>query len=307
MNRRDFIASASAAAVTVALPRLRLFASQGAAASPPLVTTFEEVRRGVGIFTGNGGTIGYLVNGAGALAVDSQFVPGAEACVAGLKTRAPRGLQLLVNTHHHLDHTKGNVVFRPLVKRILAHATCAEWHRKVAAQEGSTAQEAFADTTFTTTWREDFGDETVEARYYGAGHTSGDAVVTFQKANIVHMGDLLAVGAHPNIDRPVGGSVIDWITVLEQVAKTASADTIFIAGHARAGAVLAKTAGVLQFRDYFSAALDHARKGRAAGRSREEVQKLEALPGFEDYIVRIPRFTLAFVLGICYDEVGDKG
>ncbi|MDH4063010.1 MAG: MBL fold metallo-hydrolase [Acidobacteriota bacterium] len=307
MNRRRFLVSSSAAAVAAACPRLPAFARQAATALPPLVTRFEEVRRGVGVFTGNGGTIGYLVNDAGAMAVDSQFVPGAEACVAGLKTRAPNGVQLLINTHHHLDHTKGNVAFRPLVKRIVAHETCAAWHRTVAAQEGTATLEAFADTTFATTWSEAFGDEAVEARYHGAGHTSGDAVITFQKANVVHMGDLLAVRAHPNIDRPVGGSVIQWIAALEQVTKAASNDTIFIAGHAKDGAVLARRADVLHFRDYFTAALNYARKGLAAGQPKAEVQQLDTLPGFDDFIVRIPRFTLAFVLGICYDEVAGTG
>lgn len=306
MNRRTFLAATPAAAAALAFRRDVLLAqtagAQPVAAQPPLVTKFEDVRRGVGIFTGNGGTIGYLVNTAGAAAVDSQFRDGGEACVAGLKTRTPKGPQLLLNTHHHLDHTKGNVAFRPLVSRIVAHATCVEWHKKVAAQENTTAQEAFADTTFTTSWKDTFGDETIEARHYGAGHTAGDAVITFQQANVMHMGDLLAIKAHPNIDRPVGGSVVSWIAVLERVAGAASNDTIFVAGHAKDGAVLAKKADVLHFRDYFSAAMDHVRAGIKTGQAREQVVAAPALKGFEDYIVRVPRFTLAFVLGVCHDE-----
>jgi glyoxylase-like metal-dependent hydrolase (beta-lactamase superfamily II) len=300
MNRRHFLLSTSAAAVSAALPRTPAFA-QPAATPPPLVTRFEEIRRGVGYFTGNGGTIGYLVNAAGAAAVDSQFVEPARACVAGLRSRAP--LQLLINSHHHFDHTRGNVAFRPQVRSIVAHANCLAWHKRMAAQDGTTAQEAFADTTFTSAWRQSFGDETIHARYYGPGHTSGDAVITFENANVVHMGDLLAVRAHPNIDRPVGGSVVGWVSVLEAVAGAADDETVFIAGHGRDGVVLVRKADVLNFRDYFSAALDHARKAA----SKEELQALTALPGFEDYITRIPRFSLAFVLGICHDEVGGRG
>ena len=37
------------------------------------------------MFIGQGGTIGYLVNGDGAIGVDSQFMNTAEICVAGLK------------------------------------------------------------------------------------------------------------------------------------------------------------------------------------------------------------------------------
>jgi hypothetical protein len=61
---------------------------------------------------------------------------------------------------------------------------------------------------------------------------------------------------------------------------------------------------VLAFRNYFTAVLDHVQKGMKAGQSKEEIQKLDAVKGFEDYIVRNPRFSLAFVLGVCYDELG---
>ena len=99
MNRRNFISLSTTGAAGVLLSRnlmgFRLAGGYGAratcgAAAPP-VTKFEELRRGVGIFIGTGGTIGYLVNGDGALAVDSQFMNTAAICVEGLKTRAPKG------------------------------------------------------------------------------------------------------------------------------------------------------------------------------------------------------------------------
>lgn len=299
MNRRHFLLTTSTAAAGAVLPRVPAFA-QPAATPPPPVTKFEEIRRGVGCFTGSGGTIGYLVNRDGAVAVDSQFVESARVCVTGLRSRAP--IQLLLNTHHHFDHTRGNVAFRPQVRHIVAHANCLSWHRRTAAQDGTAADEAFADTTFTTSWRQSFGDETIRAQYYGPGHTEGDAVITFEQANIVHMGDLLALRAHPNIDRPAGGSVVGWVSVLEAAAEAADNDTVFIAGHGKDGVILAKKAEVLNFRDYFSAGLERARK---AG-SKDELQNVDTLPGFEDYIARIPRFSLGFVLGICYDEVGGR-
>ena len=53
----------------------------------------------------------------------------------------------------------------------------------------------------------------------------------------MHMGDLLFNRAHPNIDRAQGARIDNWITILETVAKRASNDTIFIAGHAKDNAV----------------------------------------------------------------------
>jgi cyclase len=298
MNRRQFIASSSAGIAGVTLSRNLSWAQQPAA---PPVTRFEELRRGVGLFIGSGGTIGYLVNSAGALAVDSQFMNTATICAAGLKERSPKGVTLLLNTHHHGDHTSGNKAFAG-VSKIVAHANCLASHRKVTEEAKTVDQQAYATSTFTDVWTETFGDETIEGRYFGPGHTGGDAVYHFQRADVMHMGDLLFNRAHPNIDRVQGARIDNWITILETVAKRASNDTIIIAGHGRDNAVRNTRAELLHFRNYLSAALEHARAGVKAGQSKEEVQKLTALKGFEDTLSLNERLTMAFVLGIAYDE-----
>jgi cyclase len=251
------------------------------------------------MFIGQGGNIGYLVNADGAIGIDSQFMNTAEICVAGLKQRAPKGIAMLLNTHHHGDHTGGNKAYG--VSKIVAHENCLKSHR--ATTEKNAADQAYATTTFTDVWTEKFGDETIEMRYFGPGHTGGDAVIHFQQANVIHMGDLLFNRAHPNIDRAQGARIDNWLTVLETVSKRASNDTIFIAGHAKDNAVRNGRAEILHFRDYLTAVLNHARAGVKAGQSKEEVQKLPVLKGFEDNASPNARLTLAFVLGIAYDEV----
>lgn len=301
ITRRDFLTTSSLALAGAGLAAGRPFAQ--APATPP-VTTFTDLRRGVGVFTGNGGHIGYLVNDAGAIAVDSQFPDMAKIVVAGLKQRAPKGIEMLLNTHHHGDHTGGNMVFRGAVKRIVAHERCIANHQRVAREAGNEAQQAFADTPFKDTWKATFGDETVTGTYYGAGHTGGDAVYHFQKANIAHGGDLLFFRAHPNIDLVAGASAVNWISVLEKATKAHDDDTIYIFGHGKQPT--GKKADVLYFRDYLSAAVDHARKGLAAGKSKEEIQKVDVLKGFEDVQPLNQRLSLAFVIGICVDELSTK-
>jgi cyclase len=306
MNRRHFVISSTAAVAGLALGRVSARAQAPATPPAPLVTAFTELRRGVGVFTASGGTIGYLLNGDGAVAVDSQYMNNAEICVAGLKQRSPKGIAMLLNTHHHADHTGGNLAFRSSVQKIVAHEACAAWHRKTAEQAGTQAQQAFADTTFAESWKADFGDETVHARYYGAGHTSGDAVITFEKANVVHMGDLLFNRAHPNIDRPAGANLANWIRVLGQASDAASSDTLFIAGHAKEMMVKTTKADVAHFANYLTAVLDHARKSMRAGQSKDALQKTATLPGFEDTIQLNPRLSLGFVLGIAFDELNER-
>ena len=147
-------------------------------------------------------------------------MPTAEICVAGLKQRAPKGIELLINTHHHGDHTSGN---RRLPARRQAHPRAREL-RDVAAQgrragrgkaarrrrRGARCRPSYADSTFKDTWSVDFGGETVHVRYFGPGHTSGDAVIFFEKANVIHAGDLLFRRVHPRVDGPAGASVVNW-------------------------------------------------------------------------------------------------
>ena len=299
-TRRDFLAT-SASTLALGLGSRRALAQP--AAAPPPETKFVDLRRGVGMFIGTGGTIGYLVNGAGAVAIDSQFANTATIAVAGLKTRSPKGIEMLLNTHHHGDHTGGNLVFRGAVNRIVSHVNCLEWHRKTAAAAKAESQTSFADTTFTDSWKSDFGDETIQARYYGPGHTSGDSVVRFQNANIVHMGDLMFYLRNPRVDRGAGASIKNWIVTLESVAKDNPADTIYIAGHSKVNLPLnVMRADLLKFRDYFSGLLAYVQKGIASGRSAAEIVKVASVPGFTDY-EGSPEGTIQ----AAYDELTAKG
>ena len=49
----------------------------------------------------------------------------ARICLDGINERSgSRPIDFLVNTHHHGDHTAGNVVFKPVTKKILAQVNC---------------------------------------------------------------------------------------------------------------------------------------------------------------------------------------
>ena len=176
----------------------------------------------------------------------------------------------------------------------------------MAAEAKAESQTSFADTTFTDGWKTSFGDETIQARYYGPGHTSGDAVYHFEHANVVHMGDLLFNRAHPNIDRAAGANTGNWIAVIEKVSKAHSNDTIFIAGHAKDDEARCTKADLAHFRDYLTACMDTAAKALRGGQAKEEMQRMTSLPGFEDNVSPNARLTLGFVLGLCYDELSER-
>lgn len=313
MNRRDFLVNSSllVSASLVARAQSAAPVSAPAAVAPkappaPTVTEFRPLRRGVGLFTARGGTIGYLANKDVLAVVDTQFADTAALFLAGLPGRGDRMLDVVINTHHHADHTGGNLVLKPSAKTIVAHANVPKLQFAAAEKAGTLAKQAYADTTFPEVWRRELGDEIVTAQYHGAGHTSGDVIVTFEKANVVHMGDLYFNRMYPVVDRSAGASFRHWITVLEEAAKTYPADAIYIFGHGSTKfGVTGKRDELLVLRDYISALLAHVEKQIAAGEPKEKIVALENFPGFPDFHLPLPN-RLGGNLGAAYDELTEK-
>ncbi len=311
-SRRDFLALSAVGVVAGAIGRptlARAWQQQPA----PITPVFTPLRRNVGYFTGRGGTIGYLVNSTGVAVVDSQFMDSAKLCIDGLQERSKNhGVDVLINTHHHGDHTGGNMAFKGMAKKVVASARAAELQKQVydtavkaATEKGGAAPAEIlvADRTFTTTWSEDLGDEKITARTYTPAHTSGDAIVFFEKANVVHMGDLLFNRSHPVIDRAAGASIQNWVKMMDAIGKAHSNDTIFIAGHANAKfSPVCAQADLKVMGSYLTALLDFVNTQIKAGKTREDIIAMkDVLKGFDDHGPLTARPLTA-----AYDELQNK-
>lgn len=298
-TRRNFLKASAIGALASSLP---LSAVRGRAKHVLSEGVFTELRRGVGTFTARGGTIGWLVNPDGCTVVDSQFPDTAAECLAGLRSRGGSTIDALINTHHHGDHTGGNAAFREATRKIVAHHESLQLHQR-ATTESPDAQ-AYADTTFQREWLLELGDETIRAKHYGPGHTGGDCTVSFDAANVIHMGDLVFNRAHPFIDRASGASISGWIETLETVAAEHSVDTLYIFGHGSSEAgVTGSRADLLVQRDYLSAVFEAGRQAVAAGLTREEAFALTAVPGFEDYASIAQWLTAGRSIVTAHDEI----
>ena len=316
MNRREFLVRSSLLASAGLLARASLVAETSAAPTvpvktpagspPPSVPQFKELRGGVGYFTDKGGTIGWLSQPGALMVVDTQFPDTAAVCLAGLPGRGDRVIDVVLNTHHHGDHTGGNGIFKPATLVIVAQANVPELMRAAAAKSGKPDTQTYPGVTFPEKWRREFGSETVTARYFGPAHTRGDVIVHFEKANVVHLGDLVFNRIYPVIDRPGGASIRHWVTVLETAVKTYPADAIYIFGHGNPKfGVTGSHADMLAQRDYFSALLAHVEKGIAAGKPKTEIVALENFPGFDDLHAPLPN-RLQGNLSVAYDELTEK-
>jgi cyclase len=89
-------------------------------------------------------------------------------------------------------------------------------------------------------------------------------VVIFEKANVVHMGDLVFNRLYPVVDRPGGASIRGWIKALEDSAAAYPADAIYIFGHGKPEfGVTGDRDDLLVMRDFHSAVLDRVGRSRS--------------------------------------------
>ena len=133
-------------------------------------------------------------------------------------------------------------------------------------------------------WEESTGNEKIALHYFGAGHTNGDAMIHLQKANIVHMGDLVFNRRHPFIDRTAGANIQSWINVLDMAMKKFNNETKFIYGHAADGYdVTGPKKDLVAFQDYLGNVLKFVGSEMKAGKTKEEILKATEIPGSPEW------------------------
>jgi cyclase len=279
MHRRSFMKNTALAfgAITMAQQNL-------------LTTFFDDpwkitmLRKDLGIFTEKGGTIAFLLSKKGIVVVDSQFPEQSQHLIAELKKRSEEPFKLLINTHHHGDHTAGNISFKGMVRHVLAHANSLKNQKNVAVAQKNEDKQLYPDQTYTDTWCEKFSKEKICLSYHGAGHTDGDSYVHFQHANIVHCGDLVFNRRHPFVDRSAGANIKSWIEVLDKGVNKFDKDTVFIFGHSGTGYEVTGNADDLKkFGDYLGNVLKFVEGEIKAGKTKDEILKATIIPGAEEW------------------------
>lgn len=232
------------------------------------------LRKNVGFFTDRGGTIGWLVNEEGIVVIDSQFPESAQKLITELKEKGSQPIEFLINTHHHGDHTGGNIAFKGVAKHALAHENSKANQKRVAAERNTEDNQWYPDMMFKEKWTHKIGDEIVSCSYHGRGHTNGDIITHFENANIAHMGDLVFNRRFPYIDKSSGAHIENWISILDETVKKFDDDVIFIFGHAGEGyEVTGSKEDIKAFANYLEQMLMEVEKSISAGKTLDEIKE----------------------------------
>lgn len=240
----------------------------------------------VGVFSEKGGTILFLLTKKGVVVIDSQFADAAAHLIDEIKKKTVQPFRYLINTHHHSDHTSGNIAFKGLVKQVVAHENSYANQKAVAIKSNTVDKQLYPDRTFGDEgWNKKLGEEEIQTYYFGAGHTNGDSIIHLQNSNIVHMGDLVFNRRYPYIDKSAGASIKNWIKVLHRTNQTFSEQTRFVFGHAGEGYdITGNKADIKAFQDYLEKLLEFGKKEiLQSGKSKQEFLKNTTIPGVKEW------------------------
>jgi glyoxylase-like metal-dependent hydrolase (beta-lactamase superfamily II) len=189
------------------------------------------------------GNIAASVGEDGIVLVDDEFAPLASKIAASLKALGitDKPVRFVLNTHHHFDHTGGNVPFAQGGATIIAHDNVRR--RLIEGGRGGNGgsmhldqqppgkKDALPIITFEHQLTVHLNGEDIQALHYPAAHTDGDIVIYFPKANVVHMGDDYVRYGFPFIDVEAGGSVQGMIKACDDVLQRLPANVKIIPGH----------------------------------------------------------------------------
>ena len=224
---------------------------------------------------GSGGNIGVSVGEDGILIVDDQFEPLAEKIEAALKGLNPGKLKFVLNTHHHGDHTGGNAKFGAKDATIIAQSNV----RGRLTKDANLKKEAYPVITFDQSASVHFNGEEIKLIHYGPGHTDGDSVIYFTKANVVHMGDQFFNGGFPFVDLNSGGSVEGYLKTVAAVLEKIPAGAKIIPGHGK----LATVEDLKGFHAMLVETTGLVKKAVADGKSLAEIKAAGLPEKFKDF------------------------
>ncbi len=189
---------------------------------------------------GAGGNIGVSVGDDGILVVDDEFAPLAEKISAALKGITDKPVKFVLNTHWHFDHTGSNAYFgetAPIIAQENVRKRLANGGVVLGRVIEPVKGKALPIITFEQGLTIHMNGEDIKAIHFPNGHTDGDTVVFFPKANVVHMGDDFVRYGFPFVDMVSGGSVKGMIAGDQAVLEMVPVDAKIIPGHGELGTV----------------------------------------------------------------------
>lgn len=211
------------------------------------------VQNNIYMIVGAGGNITMQVGEDGILLVDAGLAAMTDEVLAAIRTVSDKTIYYLINTHHHPDHTGGNLAIHDAGDtntggNVAGDIADAGEGAAIIAHENLlghlVADEADARGWPTSTYFGDkktlwFNGEGIEILHMPNAHTDGDSVVFFRRSDVIATGDIFTTVEYPIVDLENGGTYQGTIDALNRISDMVipiygqDGGTLIVPGHGR--------------------------------------------------------------------------
>lgn len=263
-----------------------------------------KLRGNISVLMGSGGNIAVYNGPGGKFMVDGGIAVSRKKLEPALDTTGPAPLKYLVNTHYHWDHTDGNAWLHQkgatiigqenTLKRLTSGTRVIEWGFVFPPSP----KDALPTVVVQKEKKLEFEGETIVMRNYGSGHTDTDLSVYFEKADVLHVGDIWWNGHYPFLDNGAGGSIDGLIRWANEIVKVTTPKTIIIPGHGD----VSDQAGFMEFRDMLVTIRANVAQLKKQGKTLSETVAAKPTAAFDakygDFLI-----SPAFFIQLVYMDV----
>lgn len=227
-----------------------------------------------------GGNVAASVGDDGLFIIDDEIEPMTAKLKAALGALSKKPVRFVINTHWHMDHTGNNPALAAAGAVIVAHENVrkrlgadavihmGDQEMKIKAQPPA----ALPVITFADDVTLHLNGDDVHVIHVAPAHTDGDAIVHFEKANVIHTGDTVTA-SYPIVDVDSGGRFEGFIAAADKILSLADDSTKIIPGH---GPLMTK-ADLVAYRQMLVDVRDKVGKLLSAKKSADEIKAAKPL------------------------------
>jgi cyclase len=226
VRRRDLFRTAAA----VALPWWR--SSALLSAQQPAVTSRVLTDSLVVLDLGESNVLCSNASPQGLVLVDSGARQSVSQLTAALQTlRKDANVQVVFNTHYHVDQTGNNESLAATGARIIAHEHTRQWMATdywVPGEdryEKARAKAAWPTDTFRVTGSLKAGTEQIDYGHLPLAHTDGDIYIFFRDANVLAVGDVASPLRDPALDFFTGAWIGGRVDAMDEILRISNEQT----------------------------------------------------------------------------------
>lgn len=175
----------------------------------PVQVEAKQLDNNLTLYLGGGGNSGILVTDSAIVVIDTKMATEAENLYTIAKEKAGGKKIIVINTHYHGDHTKGNMFYKG------SKIYIGNYDRSFL--EKNMDRENMPTDFVTKELKLNLGDETVQLYNLGQAHTFDDIIVYLENRKVMFTGDVVFNNINPVLKKESGANVDNWILELNAI------------------------------------------------------------------------------------------